>query len=712
MRRLPTWLLFLPLAACGEGAPPHAYLSPQTETQAATVCAAGTTLQGADLSSYQGAVDWASVAATGLTFSIAKATEGNDIDDSEFAANWAGMKANGVIRGAYHFFRPNEGNGAGQADFFLGQVADAGGFGPGDLPPFLDWESSCDYAGNNCVTAATDITVAQDFIAEIQAKTGLTTIIYTGYDYWLGLGTGNTFASYPLWMAYPQGTCPEIPAPWSQWLIWQYSWTGTINGMNCPGACDMDEFNGDLSQLQAIGVGGDGGVIAPPDGGTTLPATVLPQLSGNDAVTLVNWPDEHVSVFAKSPSGTVVHSDTAGTGDAWSAPTQLDTGAACGSAASFWGGSWLYPELFSPLTAGGTGHLWWTSANGWTTYQSYGGTGLSHLSTLVWPNGQTEVFALGSDGAAWHQYWDVGTSAWSGWLSMGGTGFTQGPTGIVWADGHGELYEVDGAGNVWRSQSSSGLGTGWGAFAQLGSGLASRVAPVRWPDGTVELFGRGTDGTLWRDTAQSPGTTFAGFSQLVAQGIAGDPSAFVNPGDGAEVVARDPSGNLVDLAYSVGSASWPANFTALGQTSASDPFGWIRGDGQAELFAIDASGDLLHALRPTGGSFGAFASIGSGLDPCAAALPPVDGGIPDAGSVADAGRTPDAGPKVDAGAQPDAGPGLDAGSPLDAGEGDAGAIQGPAPEGKAGCGCNATGGGDPAWLLAGLAALLAKRRRR
>src|SRR5580765_6643007 len=75
--------------------------------EAATVCAAGATVTGIDVSHYQGTVDWAKVAASGRKFGIAKATEGTGYVDASFAANWAAMANAGVIRGAYHYFHAN-----------------------------------------------------------------------------------------------------------------------------------------------------------------------------------------------------------------------------------------------------------------------------------------------------------------------------------------------------------------------------------------------------------------------------------------------------------------------------------------------------------------------------------------------------------------------------------------------------------------------------
>jgi lysozyme len=248
-------------AACGEGAP-RADVGLAESDQALTVCDAGATVQGADLSSYQGTVDWAQVAATGLAFSIAKATEGLSIQDADFSANWAGMKANGLVRGAYHYFHSLD-DGTSQADYFLAEVASAGGFEPGDLPPFLDWEDT-----DTGDTSAHAILEAQAFLDEIQAKTGVSAIIYTSVRVFTADGDPSQFGSYPLWVASRGVSCPDLPSPWSNWLFWQYSFTGTIAGMNCPGSCDMNEFNGTLAELQSVGFGSDGGVDAGVDAGS------------------------------------------------------------------------------------------------------------------------------------------------------------------------------------------------------------------------------------------------------------------------------------------------------------------------------------------------------------------------------------------------------------------------------------------------------------
>ncbi len=710
-------LLAAALAACGG---PPVRLGPyEHDAQAVTICPAGATLQGADVSSYQATVNWSQYAASGLTFAIAKATEGLTgvtAHDLEFPSNWAGMKQAGVVRGAYHFYHPQD-DGAAQADSFLAEVASAGGFQPGDLPPFLDFEVT-----DNQPTA-TIVQRAQDFIDEIQAKTGLTTIIYTYPSYWSGLGNPSQFGKYPLWMA-SYATCPDIPAPWNGWLFWQNSSTATVAGIpNSIGTMDTDEFNGSLAQLQQIEIGGSGipdaGPPGTPDAGTppaALPSWVLSQVSGNDAITLVNWSDGHLELFGLSTSGAELHSATTGTGDTWSTPAALDTGALCGSAASYWGSPWTYPELYSPLAAGGTGHLWWASSSGWRKYQAFGGGTLGHLATVVWVDGRTEVFALGADHAIWHDYWDVANSNWSGWASLGGSVET-GAAPIVWPDGSGELFAADGAGGLWHATTGPSSSTGWSSWTQIGSGIASRPAPVRWPDGHVELFARGTDGQLYHATATSP-SAWSGLSVLGAgTSLAGDPSAVMDPASGAEVFARDTTGQVQVLVEDGGNGFAPL----AGMTAASDPFGWEWQDGSAEVFAVDGTGQLVHTLHDPANGWSGWSGIGTGFAPCATPLAvATDAGTP-GGGTGDAGVPgggTSGGSGGGSGTSGSGGTGGTSGSGAAAGGGSSGTPGSGAtpkpnpPKPATGCGCRTGEGPDLAVLaLAALVFVEARRRR-
>src|SRR5262249_13130186 len=132
--------------------------------------------------------------------------------------------------------------------------------------------------------------------------------------------------------------------------FWQWSTGGTP----CPGVntdVDLDRFNGSLAELQQLaGMGG------------------LSQVSGNDAMTLVNWPsDGHPEIFVQSNAGEMFHTYTSGSSDSWEMLSTLDKGSTCGAAAGFWPIQ-RYAELFDPAADGSVQHLWWNN-NVWNTWQ-------------------------------------------------------------------------------------------------------------------------------------------------------------------------------------------------------------------------------------------------------------------------------------------------------------------------------------------------------
>src|SRR6185503_1258503 len=154
------------------------------------------------------------------------------------------------------------------------------------------------------------------------------------------LGNPAGFERYPLWVVRLVNDCPDIPSPpWNEWAFWQYSFTGTVAGI--AGDVDRDRWNGTVDDLKRFA-----SIKKPPANG-----------NGNDALSILDWPDGHSEVFAVTPAGDLMHSANGVGDDNWSMPAALDGNATCGFASSFWGAHWLYPELFSPLKNGSTGHL-------------------------------------------------------------------------------------------------------------------------------------------------------------------------------------------------------------------------------------------------------------------------------------------------------------------------------------------------------------------
>ncbi len=63
------------------------------------VCSDGKTVQGVDVSYWQGAIDWQKVATTDVRFAIVRASYGSEFEDPRFSENWRGAKEAGLVRG-------------------------------------------------------------------------------------------------------------------------------------------------------------------------------------------------------------------------------------------------------------------------------------------------------------------------------------------------------------------------------------------------------------------------------------------------------------------------------------------------------------------------------------------------------------------------------------------------------------------------------------
>jgi GH25 family lysozyme M1 (1,4-beta-N-acetylmuramidase) len=263
------------LAACITDAPGERLGT----AQQANVCATGATLEGVDVSVYDGDVDWTQVKSSGRAFGIAKATEGATFTDAEFATNWPAMKSAGIVRSAYHFFHCDS-DPATQASFFLGVM---GALEPGDLPPSLDFEDT-----TTC-TAATGVSMAIEWLSAVASATGTLPILYTSVNVLSQFDDAASLAGHTqLWVASRGVTCPDLPAPFTAWSFWQYSLTGTAQGLpNSNGMADLDQFNGDMSALLALTVGGSSTSASSSASSSGAPACVVDGIAGTCTDTSV-----------------------------------------------------------------------------------------------------------------------------------------------------------------------------------------------------------------------------------------------------------------------------------------------------------------------------------------------------------------------------------------------------------------------------------------
>ncbi|MEV6104728.1 GH25 family lysozyme [Streptomyces sp. NPDC051940] len=212
----------------------------------------GDGVQGIDVSHWQGSINWTSVRNAGIQFAWIKATEGTSYKDPQFNANYTNAYYAGVIRGAYHFARPNLSSGATQANYF----ASNGGAWSRDnltLPGVLDIENNP--SGSACygLSQTSMRNWILDFYNTYKSRTTRDVVIYTSPSWWntcTGSWSGMATRS-PLWVAHwTSNHTPSLPGGFSVWTIWQYTSSGTVSGVS--GNVDRDKFNGDRSRLLAL----------------------------------------------------------------------------------------------------------------------------------------------------------------------------------------------------------------------------------------------------------------------------------------------------------------------------------------------------------------------------------------------------------------------------------------------------------------------------
>lgn len=201
---------------------------------------------GIDVSSYQGNVNWQSQYNAGKRFAYVKATESTTYTNPYFAQQYNGSYGVGMIRGAYHFARPDRSSGASQASYFVGH---GGGWSSDGktLPGALDMEYNP--YGSTCYgKSQTSMgSWVRDFHNTYFTLTGRYPVIYTSTSWWNQcVGSASSFgATAPLWVARYASSVGTLPSGWSYYTFWQYT----------SSPIDQNKFNGAYDRLVALAKG-------------------------------------------------------------------------------------------------------------------------------------------------------------------------------------------------------------------------------------------------------------------------------------------------------------------------------------------------------------------------------------------------------------------------------------------------------------------------
>lgn len=195
---------------------------------------------GIDISHYQSSINWREVSWIyddyPIHFVIVRSTMGVSTKDLTYRNNWSELNNSRFIRGAYHYYRPDEPS-TEQAHNYISTV----NLVPGDLPPILDIENLPKNQSINQLKVG-----IRNWLDLVERHYGVKPIIYSGQHYFENY-LSPEFNDCVIWIAN-YNTWISDPKP--HWTMWQFSEKGRVKGIK--GYVDLNVFNGDLQELNQL----------------------------------------------------------------------------------------------------------------------------------------------------------------------------------------------------------------------------------------------------------------------------------------------------------------------------------------------------------------------------------------------------------------------------------------------------------------------------
>jgi lysozyme len=198
---------------------------------------------GIDISHYQKHINWEKVCEINnvapISFVMMRATYGKNKKDAKFAYNWKEAGNQNFIRGAYHYYRPNEDSDV-QANNFIANVK----LEVGDFPPILDVEKMPRRRSMKHKKFEQNLL---NWLTKIENHYGVKPIIYSSDSFIKNHLIDERFKEYTFWVA----NYNNVPQPkHSKWKFWQFTDKGKVYGI--PTKVDVNIFNGNNNQLSEL----------------------------------------------------------------------------------------------------------------------------------------------------------------------------------------------------------------------------------------------------------------------------------------------------------------------------------------------------------------------------------------------------------------------------------------------------------------------------
>ena len=186
--------------------------------------------QGIDISSYQRNVNFSSIKNSGIDIVYIKSSERTTYINPYFESSYSNAKANGLKVGFYHYVRARTINQAiNEANFFARVVSGK----QADCKLAMDFENF----GNLSINQINEI--SKVFLETLERITNSQPIIYSN-AFSARTIFSQELTKYPLWVANYGVSTPGSNGKWDTWVGWQYTSTGTLNGVS--GYVDRNQF--------------------------------------------------------------------------------------------------------------------------------------------------------------------------------------------------------------------------------------------------------------------------------------------------------------------------------------------------------------------------------------------------------------------------------------------------------------------------------------
>lgn len=195
-------------------------------------------LFGFDVSHYQYEIEWKVIDSLYKKYPVdyvfIRSTMGVDGQDQQFKKNWKHAKTRLLVRGAYHYYRPDENSTLQAENFILNTPLE-----PGDFVPVLDVE---DYPKEQSVEKMVE--GVRNWLQIIESHYGVQPMIYSGENFY-ELNLKEHFPNHKIWIAKYSLFSEKMK---DEWHFWQFTDKGTVPGIETP--VDLNIFKGNRQDLK------------------------------------------------------------------------------------------------------------------------------------------------------------------------------------------------------------------------------------------------------------------------------------------------------------------------------------------------------------------------------------------------------------------------------------------------------------------------------